>query len=124
MTSSTTFSDYSLLYVEDEIIVAIEIADQLRDIGFEDVRLAHTLRAAEETLQDGRPDVALLDVNLGNGERTTELGLRLRDLGTRVVFASGYNKCELSEQLQSFDFLEKPIRGKDIRKVMERVLGK
>lgn len=115
MTSSTIFSDLSVLYVEDEIIVAIEIAEQLKELGFAEVRVAHTLRAAETLVAEKTPDVALLDVNLGNGERSTELGIDLRSRGVIVVFASGYNKNELSDRLQSFEFLEKPIGHHEIK---------
>ena len=108
--------------VEDEIIVAIEIAEQLRELGFQDVRTAHTLRAAEELVADFTPDLALLDVNLGNGERSTDLGLMLRERGCIVVFASGYNKSELSARLQSFEFLEKPIAKDDIATTLTRLL--
>ncbi|MXQ06309.1 response regulator [Alphaproteobacteria bacterium GH1-50] len=118
---STIFSDRSILYVEDEIIVALEISEHLRDLGFSDVRVAHTLRAAERELEKGVPDFALLDVNLGNGERTSELGISLREQGTRVLFASGYNKGELSERLQAFDFLEKPTSHEDIRNALVRI---
>ncbi len=114
MTSSSIFSDLSIVYVEDEIIVAIEIAEQLRDLGFREVKTAHTLRAAEALVKDMTPDVALLDVNLGNGERSTDLGLMLQERGVVVVFASGYNKSELGARLQSFDFLEKPIAPAEI----------
>ena len=123
MTSSTIFSELSIIYVEDEIIVAIEIAEQLRDLGFRDVRTAHTLRAAEALVTEAMPDVALLDVNLGNGERTTELGLKLRDSGAAVIFASGYNKSELSDRLQSFDFLEKPLGRKEILGALTRLVS-
>ena len=122
MTSSTIFSEHSIIYVEDEIIVAIEIAEQLRELGFQDVRTAHTLRAAEELVADFTPDLALLDVNLGNGERSTDLGLMLRERGCIVVFASGYNKSELSARLQSFEFLEKPIAKDDIATTLTRLL--
>ena len=123
MTSSTIFSELSVLYVEDEIIVAIEISEQLREIGFAEVRVAHTLRAARELVETSLPDVALLDVNLGNGERTTDLGLHLREQGVRVVFASGYNKSELSARLQGFAFLEKPIGRHDVEAALRALLS-
>ncbi len=123
MTSSTIFSELSIIYVEDEVIVAIEIAEQLRELGFKAVHTAHTLRAAEALLRNEQPDVALLDVNLGNGERTTELGIRLRQAGTKVVFASGYNKNELSERLQSFDFIEKPLGRVEIADALKVALS-
>ena len=114
MTSSSIFSELSIIYVEDEIIVAIEIAEQLRELGFKDVRTAHTLRAAEDLVKAQMPDIALLDVNLGNGERSTDLGVMLREKGVIVIFASGYNKSELSDRLQAFEFLEKPIGAREI----------
>lgn len=123
MTSSTIFSDLSIIYVEDEIIVAIEIAEQLRELGFRDVQMAHTLRAAQAIVEKQTPDIALLDVNLGNGERSTELGLELRDRGTKVIFASGYNKSELSDRLQTFEFLEKPVARQEIATALERLLS-
>ena len=121
--SSSIFSDLTIIYVEDEIIVAIEISEQLKELGFKQVQTAHTLRAAEELVRDHTPDIALLDVNLGNGERSTDLGLMLRDRGATVVFASGYNKCELGARLQSFDFLEKPIGPGDIAALLAKKLA-
>jgi len=111
------FSDLSVLHVEDEIIVAIETASVLAEIGFGTVRVAHTLRSAEKLVRAERFDVALLDVNLGNGERTTEIGIALRERGAYVVFASGYHKSVLSARLQGFDFLEKPTSALDIERV-------
>ena len=121
MTSSTAFSELSILCVEDEVIVATEIAEVLREIGFGEVKVAHTRRAAERLMSQGTPDVAFLDVNLGNGERSTDLGIALREAGTRVVFASGYNQSELSARLQSFEFLEKPIGREDILRALTRI---
>ncbi len=117
-----TFSEKTILYVEDEIIVAIETAQILSEFGFKDVRLAHNLRSAEFEINSGRIDVALLDVNLGNGERTIDLGIELARLGTAVVFVSGYNKSELSERIQGFDFLEKPIETDDLEALLTSIV--
>ena len=121
MTSSTTFSDKSILYVEDEIIVAIEFAQVLEEIGFGEVLVAHNLRAAENAVRDREVDFALLDVNLGNGERSAPIGLALAQAGTRVIFTSGYNKSELSDDLQRFEFLEKPIALRELRALFANI---
>lgn len=118
-----TFSDLSVLHVEDEILIAIETASVLKELGFGTVRIAHTLRAAENLLRTERFDVALLDVNLGNGERTTDIGIALRERGAHVVFASGYNKSELNARLQDFDFIEKPVSRDDIEQVFLDILN-
>ncbi|MBT8459346.1 MAG: response regulator [Boseongicola sp.] len=117
------FSDFSVLHVEDEILIAIEMASVLADLGFGSVRVAHTLRSAESLVRSERFDVALLDVNLGNGERTTDIGIALRERGTHVIFASGYNKSELSSRLKDFDFIEKPASRDDIVRAVIGVLN-
>lgn len=123
MTSSTTFTDKTILYVEDEIIVALEISEVLSDMGFAEVKMAHNLRMAERFADEGGIDIALLDVNLGNGERSAELGLSLADAGVPVIFASGYNKAELAPELQSFHFLEKPMGAHELEAMLRRVAG-
>lgn len=116
------FSEMSALHVEDEILIAIETAHILKQCGFRRVEMAHTLRAAEALIDAESFDVAILDVNLGNGERTHDLGKTLRERGTHVIFASGYNKSELSDRYQSYPFLEKPVSAKDVRDILGTVL--
>lgn len=122
MTWSSTLSDKSILYLEDEIIVAIEIGEILNDLGFGEVLVAHNLRAAETLLAGRKVDFALLDVNLGNGERSNELGMRLDLEGAAVIFASGYNKGELAPEMQRFSFLEKPVTAFEIKNAIRSKL--
>lgn len=113
MTQSTTPSRPKLLYVEDEVIVALDVADGLRqDMGF-DVHVAHNLRAAKRLIEDHSFEFALLDMNLGNGERSDELGEILAQKGVTVVFASGYNRNEVNA-FSDFPLIEKPFQLSDI----------
>ncbi|SHF68449.1 Response regulator receiver domain-containing protein [Loktanella atrilutea] len=106
-------SKSSLLYVEDEVIVALDVSDGLEhELGFE-VEMAHNLRTAMEKCDRMSFEYALLDMNLGNGENSLALGLRLAQKGTHVVFASGYNRNEIAE-IESFQLIEKPFQLSDI----------
>jgi len=58
-------SDRRILYLEDEIIIALDTAETLREMGFAQVGLAHNLRKARKLAEAGGYDVALLDVNVG-----------------------------------------------------------
>jgi len=118
MKSSSTLSDKSILYLEDEIIVAIEIGEILGDLGFGEVLVAHNIGAANALLDGRSVDYALLDVNLGNGERSNELGAALAAAGTAVIFASGYNKSEMPPEMQAFQFLEKPVTAREITRAI------
>ena len=113
MNQCSTPSILKILYVEDEIIVALDVEDGLRNELKMDVCMVHTLSAARHAIARETFDYALLDLNLGNGERSIELGLELARKGTTVVFASGYNRNEISE-IADFPLVEKPFRLSDI----------
>ena len=103
-----------ILYVEDEIIVALDVSDGLRDVlGFE-VSMAHNLASAQALAEKNDFDLALLDINLGHGERSIGLGRELAERGVYVVFASGYNRSEMSE-IEGFPLIEKPFQIEDLQ---------
>ena len=116
MTASSTPSMRRLLYVEDEVIVALDVAEALaQDLGFA-VDVAHNLSAARSLIAQGHYDCALLDMNLGHGERSTVLIPELDAAGTEVVFASGYNRDEV-EDIGDRTLVEKPFTMTEIRAV-------
>ncbi|MBU0781145.1 hypothetical protein [Loktanella salsilacus] len=95
------------------MIVALDVSDGLEhELGF-DVHMAHNLPAAMAKCETTSFDFALLDMNLGNGENSLALGLMLAERGTHVVFASGYNRHEISK-IDSFQLIEKPFQLSDI----------
>ena len=103
-----------ILYVEDEIIVALDVSDGLRDVlGFE-VSMAHNLASAQALAEKNDFDLALLDINRGHGERSIGLGRELSKRGVYVVFASGYNRSEMSE-IEGFPLIEKPFQIEDLQ---------
>ena len=106
-------SKSKLLYVEDEVIVALDVSDGLEhDLGF-DVHMVHNLSSAMAKCESTQFDCALLDMNLGNGENSLALGLMLAERGTHVVFASGYNRNEIAT-IDAFQLVEKPFQLSDI----------
>lgn len=113
MNQLSTRSAPKVLYVEDEIIVALDVEDGLRNELKLDVCMVHNLSAARAAVEAQSFDYALLDLNLGNGERSTQLGLDLAERGTKVVFASGYNRNEMSE-IADFPLIEKPFQLDDV----------
>ena len=118
MNCCSTPSKSRLLYVEDEVIVALDVSDGLEhDLGF-DVHMAHNLSSAMAKCEKNDYDYALLDMNLGNGENSLALGLMLAERGTHVVFASGYNRNEIA-RIDAFQLIEKPFQLSDIAAAFE-----
>ena len=111
-------SDLTILYVEDDELIAAATKVALERMGFKRVLVAQNLAAALDWVESTSQtiDLALLDLSLGNGERTTELGLKLRDAGVGVLFATGYTKDEVETALHSFEFLMKPVSAAHLEK--------
>lgn len=77
------------LVVEDNMIVAMEAEDILRELGFEQTESVASVATALRQIEAARPDFALLDVNLGR-ETSFPVADRLSELGVPFVFATGY----------------------------------
>lgn len=94
-TSSQNLSKLSVIYVEDEPIIAMDGQAMLEDMGFANVAVCYSLADAKAALeQQQKFDFGLLDINLGGGETSLGLARQLQDQGTPIVFASGYNPDE------------------------------
>jgi DNA-binding NtrC family response regulator len=106
--------DLSILYVEDDAIIAMEMTEVLQAIGFDNVLVANNLGQANAFVKSHEFDFALLDLNLGHGERSADLGSSLAEAGAHVVFVSGYTKADLGSFFRDFDFLEKPTAREDV----------
>ncbi len=99
-----------LMVVEDEFIVAMDLASRLEDLGAEIVGPAGTVEdalALVET-QGGRLDGAVLDINL-HGARVYPVADRLAALGLPFVFTTGYDALVLPPAYAGMPRFEKPI---------------
>jgi DNA-binding NtrC family response regulator len=66
----------------------------LRAMGIGEVYVAYSINDATAAMAQASFDIALLDVNLGDGQSSVKLAEHLVSRGTVVVFASGYNPSE------------------------------
>ncbi|MEQ8268958.1 MAG: response regulator [Parvibaculum sp.] len=80
---------HTVLVVEDEFFVGLEIAQTLETAGAKIVGPARTLSEALEYAADDAIDMAVLDVDL-DGEYSFDLARSLRGRGVRVVFATAH----------------------------------
>jgi CheY-like chemotaxis protein len=102
------------LVVEDNMIIAMEAEELLRDLGYADCHVCGSVRSALQILADHPIAFALLDIDLGN-ETSEEIAATLRTSGTTFIFASGYNEFpELAENLKDVPVITKPYTSKDI----------
>jgi DNA-binding response OmpR family regulator len=106
-----------LLVVEDDYLVAKEIAIVLQEHGASVLGPVPDVVRARALLAPGVPDCALLDINL-KGQMVFELAEELVERGVPLVFTTGYDASFLPVHLQVMPCLRKPI---DPRELVRRV---
>ncbi len=110
-----------VLVVEDEPLIAFDVADHLRDAGFEVIGPAASVSAALKLLESGGCDLAVLDVNLGR-ETAAPIADVLNRKSLPFVALSGYSSDQLPEIFQRAPLLTKPVDPKKLVSVLRRCL--
>jgi light-regulated signal transduction histidine kinase (bacteriophytochrome) len=98
------------LVLEDNFVIAKEMGDQMDELGFEDVVKVSSVEKALDFIDSETPTVAVLDVNLGGGQTSEPVALRLAELNVAFVFVTGYGeKAKLPPELSQIPRLTKPV---------------
>lgn len=99
----------SILIVEDEMLIALDLASQLESAGFRIVGPAQSVAEAIELL-DAAPscNAAVLDVNLGR-ESAEPVAHALNARGIPFVVLSGYSQRQHPLIFQAVRCLSKPV---------------
>lgn len=98
-----------VLILEDNLIIAMEAEEILRQIGSETVELASNLDEALTALNRDPYDLVLLDVNLGEA-MSFNFARLLIERGIPFGFFSGYSDTqEFPDDLQDAQLLAKPF---------------
>jgi DNA-binding response OmpR family regulator len=96
-----------ILIVDDEPLIAMDIASVVEKAGCEVVGMAGTVRRALGLIDRGACDVAVLDANL-NGESAEPIAAALRQRGAPFLVISGYAGRQLSGAFVGAPFMVKP----------------
>jgi len=98
-----------VLVIEDEALIALDIARELTDAGFEVVGMATSVAKALRLVGEVGCDVAVLDINLG-AETSEPIAQELRARGIPFVLLSGASTPALSSAFKGAPQLSKPVR--------------
>jgi PAS domain S-box-containing protein len=104
----------TVLLVEDEPLVSMEIETQLTDAGCEVVGIAGNLRDAARLIETVAADVALVDANL-SGRPVDGLAAALVRKGIPFAFATGYGSDALPGGFGEVPILTKPFTDDQLR---------
>ncbi|HCY86296.1 MAG TPA: hypothetical protein DHV36_14270, partial [Desulfobacteraceae bacterium] len=114
--------------VEDNRIVAEDIRQTLEDIGYEVTGIATSAEKAMALADVTRPDLALMDINLGKGRDGVKVAGQFRDtFNIPVVYLTAHaDKATLSraKKTQPLGYLIKPFDRQEIESTLEIALYK
>lgn len=111
-----------VLVVEDEYMIAEEIAEELSNVGAQALGPVARVSDALHLIQMAeRIDAALLDVNLGHDMIWPVVDL-LVARGVPVVLATGYDAGAIPNAYVHLPRCEKPLTGQDLTRALTQVL--
>ncbi|MEZ5786177.1 MAG: response regulator [Xanthobacteraceae bacterium] len=112
----------NVLIVEDEAIISFLIEDMLLELGCGNVVNVAGILEALAAIDEGRPDVAVLDVNL-DGVEVYPVAEKLKAVGVPFVFTTGYGNEGLKPEWAQTPVVQKPFRADMLAKALLSVLA-
>ena len=97
----------SILVLEDEFLIALDVEHILREAGFADLIIVTSCHDAMIWLLDNSPSIGILDLNLKDGQ-SDEVARTLSERGIPFVICSGVTQSELPPAFSQGTFLGKP----------------
>ncbi|UXY14178.1 EAL domain-containing protein [Chitiniphilus purpureus] len=117
-----------IMIVEDERIVALDLKHSLEFLGYTVVAVAARGADAVLAVAQQRPDLVLMDINLGEGMDGTEAAQRIREQSrVPVVFLTAYAEdktLERAEQSMPYGYLLKPFELRELEATIRMALAR
>lgn len=117
-----SLNDLSILIVENEFLLAINLDHTMREAGAGRVEMAGSLADAQILADAGGFDAAILDIRLMDGE-SLPLAQHLIKRGTPVVIHSGYATKAHTALVPEAVFVSKPSTPTEIVRSVLRACG-
>lgn len=112
-----------VLVAEDEMIIGVDLCDTVEEAGFEVAGPYDTASSAIDSLERRKPDLAILDVRLDDGE-VYPLADALIAANVPVIFHSGeVTPSEVSGRYPEAHALAKPCPPNQIIETMRVALA-
>lgn len=117
-----------ILVVEDERLVAREIAESLQDLGYEVPATAATADEALELAQRENPDLVLLDIRIRGARDGVDAAALLRSrFGIPIIYLTACTDTETlrrASETEPYAYLVKPVKSVELRSAVEVALHK
>jgi CheY-like chemotaxis protein len=117
-----------ILIVEDEIVVATELEESLKKLGYGICGVASSGQKAIQKGEQENPDLVLMDIKLKGGMDGIQAAEMIRTrLGIPVIFLTAYTDDEIVEEAkvtEPYAYIVKPYRERELHIAIEFALHK
>lgn len=117
-----TQSVLSVLIVEDEYLIAMDMDEELTSRGFATVGPAANLQDALDLLESEEVNIAVLDMHLKESD-SFPLARKLSERGVPFLFLSGNDASALAPDLKTAHVLSKPVDYDALETELRVLLG-
>jgi CheY-like chemotaxis protein len=117
----------TVLVVEDDVLVAETISEQLQALGYTVVGHTAMGEDAVSLARDLKPDLTLMDIQLAGRLDGIEAAALVRSLRIPVVYltaSSDTSTLERAKLTEPFGFITKPFEDRDLKVAIEMALYK
>ncbi|WP_020180041.1 response regulator [Methylopila sp. M107] len=116
---ASPFSGRRVLVVEDDFLLALDVSQMLEVAGATVIGPTSTVKAGLAELEREAPDIAVLDINLGDGTSFPLVDV-LQERGLPVILATGYDLSAIPDRYRALPCCQKPIGLRDLEQAMTR----
>lgn len=116
-------SGRSILIVEDEPLIAMMLEDFLESLGHKVVASCESLEDALDHVEAGAFDVAIVDVQLKDGQRAWPLADKLADKGKPFILTTGGHLDPPPDRHAAAPVLAKPYTIDAIEPALAQAVG-
>ncbi|MEA1877588.1 MAG: response regulator [Bacteroidota bacterium] len=117
----------SILIVEDEVILSMNLKMQLEDEGYPVCGCFTTGEKAIEFVETTKPGVILMDISLAGKIDGIEAAEKILETSNiPIIFMTGYENKQVDERIQKINpvaFLIKPVEIRDLKPVLESLFS-
>jgi two-component SAPR family response regulator len=113
---------FTILIVEDQALILLNIEDLVRRIGGRTVGCAARLSDALTLIETASWDAALLDIKLGQSETVYPAAERLRVKGVPFAFVTGWDG-KIDARYSDMPVLRKPFSEAELESCLRMLIG-
>ena len=124
----STVKSPRILIVEDEAITAMDLAGELRGLGYEVCGTEDTADGAVAAVEREKPRLVLMDIRLGGNGNGIDVARQISGrYGTAVVFLTAHSDDETLARalaVSPYGYIVKPFRARELKVAVELALSK